>query len=165
MRFRNARRPAQALLAGALALFLAALPAARVDGTVTGELVVADQRAGVALFGFDPVSYFLDGKARMGSESIELTFGRLTWRFRSEANRAAFRAAPDIYVPRFGGYDPVALSRAAPVAGHPAIFAVHDGELFLFHRPENLAAFRADPRATIDAASAAWPLVRRSLVH
>ena len=164
MQFGNARYP-RMVLAGALALFLAVLPAARVDGAVTGELVVADQRAGVALFGFDPVSYFLDSAARIGSESIELTFGRLTWRFRSEANRAAFRAEPDVYVPRFGGYDPVALMRGAPVAGHPAIFAVHEGELFLFHKPENLAAFRAEPGAAIEAARAAWPLVRRSLVH
>lgn len=164
MQFGNARRPRK-VLAGALALFLAAVPVVRVDGAVTGELVVADQRAGVALFGFDAVSYFLHGEARVGSESFELTFGRLSWRFRSEANRAAFRAAPDAYVPRFGGYDPVALIRGAPVAGHPAIFAVHEGELFLFHKPENLVAFRADPGATIDAASAAWPLARRSLVH
>jgi hypothetical protein len=165
MKFSLALRPARAALAGALALVLAALPWERSEADVVGELVVADQLAGIALYGFDPVSYFIDGGARVGSESFELSFGRLTWRFRSQANRAAFRTEPDAYVPRFGGYDPVALSRGAPVAGHPAIFAMHDGRLFLFHRSENRAAFLADPAGSIEAARTAWPAARRSLVH
>jgi len=165
MKSRPALRRARVALALAGALTLTALPSARVDALVTGELVVADQLVGIALYGFDPVSYFIDGGARVGSESFELSFDRLTWRFRSEANRAAFRAEPDAFVPRFGGYDPVALIRNAPVAGHPAIFAVHDGRLYLFHRPENRAAFVADPAGSVEAARTAWPTVRRSLVH
>ena len=165
MKFSLALRPARAALAGVLALALTALPLERSEADVAGELVVADQLSGVALYGFDPVSYFIDGVARVGSQSFELSFGRLTWRFRNQANRAAFRAEPDAYVPRFGGYDPVALLRGAPVAGHPAIFAMHDGRLFLFHRPENRAAFLADPAGSIEGARAAWPVVRRSLVH
>ena len=165
MKFRTAIRRARVALALALGVTLTTLPLARIHASVTGELVVADQLVGVALYGFDPVSYFIDGGSRVGSETFELSFDRLTWRFRSEANRAAFRAEPDAYVPRFGGYDPVALIRNAPVAGHPAIFAVHDGRLYLFHRPENRAAFIADPAGSAEAARTAWPAVRRSLVH
>jgi len=165
MKFRIAPRRAQTAAGLALAVLLTALPLERSGASVTGELVVADQLAGVALYGFDPVSYFIDGGARVGSGSFELSFDRLTWRFRSEANRAAFRAEPDAYVPRFGGYDPVALIRGVPVEGHPTIFAVHDGRLFLFHKPENRSAFLADPGGSIEAARTAWPTVRRSLVH
>jgi YHS domain-containing protein len=164
MRFGGARW-ARTSLAGVLALTLATASLPRAAARVTNELVVADQLAGIALFGFDPVSYFLDGIAQAGSESFELAFGGLTWRFRSEANRAAFRERPDAYVPRFGGYDPIALVRGAPVAGHPALLVVHDAQLFLFHQPENRARFLAEPAAVIDAARSAWPLVRRSLVH
>jgi YHS domain-containing protein len=163
MRWRGARS-ARAVLAGALAILLATASQPAV-AKVTNELVVADHLAGIALFGFDPVSYFLDGAARSGSEAFELGFGGLTWRFRSEANRAAFKERPDAYVPRFGGYDPIALVRGAPVAGHPAIFAIYDGQLFLFHQPENRERFLAEPRVVIDGARSAWPLVRRSLVH
>lgn len=165
MKLLTALRRARVAFALALALTMTALPAERLGASVTGELVVADQLAGIALYGFDPVSYFIDGGARVGSETIELSFDRLTWRFRSEANRAAFRAEPDFYVPRFGGYDPVALIRSAPVEGHPGIFAIHDGRLYLFHKPENRAAFLADPAGSIEAARTAWPTVRRSLVH
>jgi hypothetical protein len=165
MRSKGTRRRARMMLAGAMTLVLAGLLPPRVHGAVTNELVVADAQAGIALFGFDPVSYFLEGTARAGSESIELAFGGLTWRFRSEANRAAFRDRPDAYVPRFGGYDPIALVRGAPVAGHPTMFVVHGGHLYLFHQPENRAKFIAEPNSVIDAARSAWPLVRRSLVH
>jgi YHS domain-containing protein len=165
MQLLNAKIWTRAALAGGFALVLAALPAARVQAVVTNELVVADQLAGVALFGFDPVSYFLDGTARAGLDSYELSFRGLTWRFRSEANRTAFRAEPDVYVPRFGGYDPIALVRGAPVAGHPSLFVVHEGQLFLFHQPENRAKFLAEPTPAIEAARSAWPLARRSLVH
>jgi hypothetical protein len=164
MHSKSAHRWARAGLAGALAVMLAAVPP-RAEAAVTNELVVADQHAGVALFGFDPVSYFLDGAARTGSESYELAFRGLTWRFRSEANRAAFRERPDAYVPGFGGYDPIALVRGAPVAGHPTLFVVHEGQLFLFYQPENRTRFLAEPTAAIEAARSAWPLVRRSLVH
>jgi YHS domain-containing protein len=165
MRSREAWRLARTILVGASVLILIGLLPPRGHSAVTNELVVADPGAGVALFGFDTVCYFLDGAARAGSESFELAFGGLTWRFRSEANRAAFRDRPDAYVPRFGGYDPIALVRGAPVAGHPTMFVVHDGQLYLFHQPENRAKFIAEPNVAIDAARSAWPLVRRSLVH
>ncbi|MEX0591643.1 MAG: YHS domain-containing (seleno)protein [Xanthobacteraceae bacterium] len=165
MQFTSAHSWVRGALAGALALIVAALPPVRVQAAVTNELVVADQLAGIALFGFDPVSYFLDGSARIGQEFFSLSFGGLTWHFRSEANRAAFRAQPDVYVPRFGGYDPIALVRGAPVAGHPSLFVVHEGQLFLFHQLENRTRFLAEPGPAIEAARAAWPLVRRSLVH
>jgi YHS domain-containing protein len=144
---------------------LAAVPLAPQATAATNELVVADRLAGVALFGFDPVSYFLDGSARTGTDAFELQFNGLVWRFRSEANRAAFRERPDSYVPRFGGYDPIALVRGAPVAGHPAIFLIHDGQLFLFSAPETREKFLSEPNGIVEAARSAWPLVRRSLVH
>jgi hypothetical protein len=164
MKSANARRRASVVPA-AIALTLATMLAPRLEAAVTNELVVADQLAGVALFGFDPVNYFLEGSPRPGSESFELLFGGFTWRFRSEANRAAFRDRPDAYVPRFGGYDPIALVRGVPVAGHPTMFVVHENQLFLFHQPENRAKFLADPAAAINTARSAWPLARRSLVH
>lgn len=155
---------ARAALAAAL-LVLSVAGAGTLSASVSGELVVADRRMGVALYGFDPVAYFLEARAQMGSESFELSFQNFVWRFRSEANRAAFRARPDAYVPRFGGYDPVALTRGVPVAGDPTIFALHEGRLYLFQKAEHRAAFLAAPAAVIEVARANWPGARRLLVH
>jgi hypothetical protein len=161
MKFSHALRRARAALAGAL---LFAVPIGTALASVH-ELVVADRRAGIALYGFDPVSYFLEGAAQIGSDAHELIFDGFAWHFRSEANRAAFRAEPDVYVPRFGGYDPVALTRGAPVAGNPAIFAVYESRLYLFQKPESRDEFLANPAVTAEGARANWARVRRSLVH
>jgi hypothetical protein len=54
--------------------------------------------------------------------------------------------------------------RGAPVPGHPVLFVIHDGQLFLFHSLESRGAFLARPDTTIEAARSAWPKVARTLV-
>ena len=154
----------QRVLAVMLGLLFVSLAFAPARGAVTTELVVADRIGGIALYGFDPVAYFLDGKALAGTKTFELAFGGLSWRFRNDANRAAFAASPEVYVPRFGGYDPVSLARGVPVPGHPTLFVAHDGHLFLFSSPENRKAFLAQPELMAAAAASAWPKVRSTLV-
>lgn len=165
MQFHRALRRARAALTVVVLVLLPLAAAGVAYASVAGELVVADRRAGIALYGFDPVAYFLEGAAEVGKSEHELIFSGFAWHFRNEANRAAFRDQPDVYVPRFGGYDPVALQRGVPVAGHPTIFAVHDGRLFLFQQPENRAEFLANPDGVVEAARMNWPRVRSSLVH
>ncbi len=152
-------------LAGVLCAFVLTVPGGSPRALSVTELIVADPQAGIALYGFDPVSYFLAGRAEMGSQDVQLKFTGVTWQFRNEANREAFRAQPDVYVPRFGGYDPVALTRGVPVPGHPTLFVIHDGRLYLFQKPENREAFIVAPQTTIEAARSFWPNARRSLVH
>lgn len=148
----------------ACCVLLFALGASPGRAAVTSELLVSDHHSGVALYGYDPVSYYIDGQAYAGSDRFEMSFAGLTWRFRSEANRAAFRAHPEAYVPGFGGYDPMAVIRGVPVAGHPAVFAVHKEQLYLFTTPESRAEFLKRPEALLKAAKTAWPDVRRTLV-
>ncbi len=71
----------------------------------TSELIVSDQ-TGIALYGFDPVAFFLDHTPRRGLPAFELSHAGVVFRFRNEGNRAAFKANPGVYLPRFGGYDP-----------------------------------------------------------
>lgn len=165
MEFRVALGRMRAALAAALFVVTLTIPGVPVRALAGSELIVADPRGGLALFGFDPVSYFLRGAAEIGVEQFQLNFRDVTWQFRSEANREAFRAQPDVYVPRFGGYDPVALTRGAPVPGHPTLFVIHDGRLYLFQKAEHRETFIATPQITIEAARAYWPNVQRSLVH
>jgi len=130
----------------------------------TTERIVSDPRSGLALYGFDAVAYFIDHVARGGNSAYEFRFAGLTWRFRSEANRAAFANAPLRYVPEYGGYDPVAVAAGMTVEGNPAFFAVSGQKLFLFAREESLARFLANPAGSIEAAEQAWPQVLRKLV-
>ncbi|HLL26863.1 MAG TPA: YHS domain-containing (seleno)protein [Xanthobacteraceae bacterium] len=130
----------------------------------TTELVISDPLTGIALYGFDPVAYFVDREARKGLPGFELKHAGLVWRFRNEGNRAAFAEHPGDYMPRFGGYDPLGVARGVPAAGYPSLFAIHDNQLLLFANEENRTAFLAGPDAMLDAAEATWPKVIRQLV-
>lgn len=146
---------------GALALAALALASTAVAGP---QLVVSPQ-TGLAISGFDPVAYFTDAKATLGKPELELSRDGAVWRFRNEGNRAAFTENPDIYAPRFGGYDPVAAARGASVPGHPEIWAVVADRLYLFYSNDARAAFVADPGRYIDAAERKWPSVARTIAR
>src|SRR5689334_4948039 len=93
------------------AVFAAVLLSLTISSTpqaATTVHIVVDWHTGLALGGFDPVDYFVDGDAMRGKGGFEHTFAGVVWRFRNEGNRAAFAADPEVYMPRFGGYDPVA---------------------------------------------------------
>jgi YHS domain-containing protein len=137
----------------------------QVPARAATELFVSDWQTGIALYGFDPVAFFVDHAARRGSASYELEYAGAVFRFVNEGNRAAFRASPETYAPRFGGYDPLAIARGSPAPGFPAEFVIRDRRLYFFASEANKAYFLADPRGAIAAAEAAWPQVKRGLVQ
>jgi YHS domain-containing protein len=146
----------------ALAAALVAAVAPLVDAATT-ERIVVDRHTGLAIHGFDPVAYFTDARATVGRAEMELSYAGVVWRFRNPGNRTAFAERPDVYMPRFGGYDPTALARGVAVPGHPQFWLIRDDRLYLFHSQEARDAFTADPRPAIAAAQANWPEVLRSL--
>ncbi len=156
--------PLTTLAAGlALALGLGA-PAARAAPLIGGAgEIVADPLTGLALGGFDPVSYFLPGGPRPGRRELDHLWGGAAWRFAGEANREAFRRAPEAYAPRLGGHDPEAAARGLLVAADPGVFAVRDGRLYLFRTPGARERFLADP-ALAGLAEARWGSLRGELV-
>jgi len=134
-----------------------ALPAAPGDPVVTNALT------GLAISGFDPVAYFTDAKPKIGRPGLELRLDGTVWRFANEGNRAAFAEHPEVYMPRFGGYDPTAIARGASVPGHPLLWAINGERLYLFYNAEARAAFLAEPSATIERATRKWPQVMRTV--
>ena len=139
-RARQAQKTCIGLFVGVVGIVLASSSAIR-----AGEPVAVDPQSGLAISGFDPVAYFADAAAKEGKPDIELNLEGSTWRFRNEGNRAAFADRPDIYAPRFGGYDPVAIARGASVPGHPAFWLVSNERLYLFYSVKARAMFAADP--------------------
>jgi hypothetical protein len=72
----------------------------------TDNQLAVNSNTGLAISGFDPVAYFTEGKAIFGRAEIELNLDGAVWRFSNEGNRSAFAGHPEVYAPRFGGYDP-----------------------------------------------------------
>jgi hypothetical protein len=136
-------------------LLLAGLLVQPGQGATTGRIVV-DPNRGLALSGFDPVAYFTNAKPLMGRGDLEMSFAGATWRFRNEGNRAAFAENPEVYLPMFGGHDPVAVARGTATPGHPQIWLISGDRLYLFYTPEARGAFSADAEAIAAEAARKW---------
>jgi hypothetical protein len=134
-------------------------------GAATTEWVVVNRYTGLAIDGFDPVAYFVDGAPKAGRAGLELRSAGAVWRFSNEGNRAAFAAAPGVYAPRFGGHDPIGVARGAAAAGHPALWLIAEQRLYLFYSAEAQADFSRDPESAIEAAERNWPDIQRALVR
>jgi hypothetical protein len=157
---RKRYRTADAAFAGLLAMLAAAAPASR---AATTETLVVDRHTGLAIGGYDPVAFYTDGKPVAGSPDFELEYAGAVWRFCNIGNREAFAGRPDIYMPKFGGYDPVGVAHGVAVAGNPGVWAIMGGQLFLFYDRNRLAAFAADAERITSVAERKWPDVLRTL--
>jgi len=150
-------------LVAAVLLGLACDFAASAPRASTTERVVVDRHTGLALYGIDPVAYFTDRKPVEGRQEFELRYAGAIWRFDNEGNRAAFAADPDVYMPRYGGYDPVGVGRGLATPGYPAIWVVYDERLYLFYTEDARLTFIASPTSVIASASARWSSVKSEL--
>ena len=137
-------------------------PAVSAWAAVT-ERAVVNRYSGLAIDGFDPVAYFTDAEPAKGEAGIEASAGGAVWRFRNEANRAVFLAHPDIYGPRFGGYDPVDVSNGKVIAGRAQLWLISGERLYLFSREENRSAFAADAEGIARRADGQWPALVETL--
>jgi hypothetical protein len=109
------------------------------------EVFAVDELTGVALSGFDPVSYFLGEGPKAGLPEHEVIWSGVAWRFASAANREAFLRDPETYAPRFGGYDATSVAQGLTVRANPWLSVVRSDGLYLFRTDHGRARFVADP--------------------
>lgn len=146
--------------AGLVFILAAGPPTGRAAAT---ERIVVDWHTGLAIDGYDPVGFFTDGKPVPGNPDFELRYGGAVWRFANIGNRAAFAASPDVYMPQYGGYDPLGVAHGIAVAGNPNVWLIADKKLFLFYDGHRRDKFAADPDRIIDSAERKWPSVLGTL--
>lgn len=88
-------------------------------------------RNGLGLKGYDAVAYQTEQRAVEGSAAFTAAHQGVTYRFSSAANRDAFTAEPDRYLPAYGGFCAFGVSRGYKVKIEPDAFTVVDGRLYL----------------------------------
>ncbi|HKM86993.1 MAG TPA: YHS domain-containing (seleno)protein [Xanthobacteraceae bacterium] len=159
---RQKRKQYCACLAACTGLVLA-LSASPSCIAATTERIVVDWHTGLAIEGYDPVAFFTDGKSMPGSADFEFRYGGAIWRFCNVGNRDAFAARPDIYMPQFGGYDPLGVARGVAVSGNPNVWLITGERLFLFYDRDRLEKFAANSDRLIAEAERKWPDVVRTL--
>jgi hypothetical protein len=163
----NCRYRTSALFASFVGLLSAILVSAAplASQAATTERVVMNRFTGLAIEGFDPVAYFVDGRPLRGLPDFEVTLSGAVWRFRNEGNKASFVAHPDVYGPQFGGYDPIDLARGVTLAGNPLFWVISGQRLYLFGIEANRDAFTADPARFLPQADRRWPALQRDLAQ
>jgi hypothetical protein len=87
---------------------------------------------GVALEGYDAVSYFTESKAAKGNESYTVEWKDATWLFSTNANRQRFVASPEAFAPQYGGYCSNQMSLGNLSDIDVEIWRIIDDKLYLF---------------------------------
>lgn len=91
---------------------------------------------GLALGGFDPLSYHSDfgGVPLAGSELLATRYQGVMYRFATAENRTAFLVSPDRFEPAFGGWCALGMTTSEKASADPESFMIQDGRLLVFHK-------------------------------
>jgi len=140
----------------------AAAGAVRAQSVVT--TVVTDPLTGVALEGFDPVTYFTETEPQRGKPDFEYYWRGVPWYFVSAANRDVFQRAPEVYAPQHGGYCEMSLARGYFSDGNPQLFVIEGVKLYLFYSAANREAFLMARQQALRNAAINWTRLSGGLV-
>jgi YHS domain-containing protein len=137
-----------------LALLTPAISVVAAGGPTTA---INTDESGLALKGYDPVAYFVDGRAVEGSPALPYEWNGATWRFASAANRERFIRNPKAYAPQFGGYCAWAVSRNYTADIDPDAFDVVAGKLYLNYSKLVQLRWKMNRDENIRKAQRNWP--------
>ncbi|HEV8689518.1 MAG TPA: YHS domain-containing (seleno)protein [Ideonella sp.] len=113
----------------------------------------------VALKGYDVVAYFSEHHPSKGSSDISQDFDGVRYYFSTARNRTAFSADPDHYMPQFGGYCAMGISKGKKFEADPTIFRIVEGKLYVFSSPKAGDASDQDPEI-LARARRAWDTLK-----
>ena len=115
---------------------------------------------GVAIRGYDPVSYFSQNKALKGKKDISFSYRGINYYFATENDRQLFQADPAKYEPQYGGWCAYAMGHdGSKVEIDPETFKIINGKLFLFYNRffnNTLKAWNQDESGLHAKADANW---------
>jgi hypothetical protein len=109
-----------------------------------------------AIDGYDPVSYFVDGRAERGSVEITAEWNGAVWRFASIAHRSMFIEDPQQFAPQYGGFCALGMAHGGDVPTNPEAWTIHEGKLYLNMIEEVTTTWRYNPNKLIERANLKW---------
>ncbi len=138
---------------GALSAFFLA-PAAHAQ-----DMPVYYTTDGVALAGYDAVSYFDGAKPIMGMPENSVMWKGARWHFASQENRELFESDPRAFAPQFGGYCSYAMAMGTLKSTDPNAWQVVNGRLYLTHSEAIEKIWQQDRAEYIHLAEENWPVI------
>jgi YHS domain-containing protein len=136
-----------------LAALGAALVVPRAARAATPPVYAED---GIAIDWTDPVVYFTAGAPVAGLAQHAVVWHGATWRFASDANRAAFEADPEAYAPQYGGWCAWAVAEGYTASTVPEAWAIVEGRLYLNYSRRVQRQWSRDIPGNIARADSNW---------
>jgi len=122
-----------------------------------GKTLVFLNKKGVALDGYDPISYFADGKPMKGNPEIQSPYEGAIYHFVSQEHRETFEKSPSKYAPAYGGYCGYAASIGKVRPADPLAWSIVDGRLIVQHTKTASELWNKDAPGSKAKADKYWP--------
>lgn len=90
------------------------------------------QPDGVAIGGYDVVSYRQDGGPRVGSKEFATSYDGLSYWFVTDSNRTSFLEEPERYLPEYDGFCAITLALGRVTCPQYDNFKIEGDRLLLF---------------------------------
>ena len=113
-----------------------------IDLTKNGKSTDNNPRAAES---FDTVAYFTVRKAIKGLPQFSLVHDGAEYVFSSKENRDAFEMNPEKYIPGYGSYCPVSLSKGLEEKGKPTSWRVYKDRIYWFFSDKHAEEFDQNP--------------------
>lgn len=118
---------------------------------------------GIAIKGYDPVSYFISVEPKEGMEELTYEYEGATYQFVDQENLDTFKADPEKYVPAYGGWCAYAVGNGYTADANPETYKILDGKLLLFYNKfftNTLDKWNKDEKSLSENAEMNWPDIK-----
>jgi hypothetical protein len=120
---------------------------------------------GMAIGGYDPVLYFENHQAVLGTPAYVFSYHGSLFHFANARDRGIFAANPSEFAPQYNGFCTFGVATGAKVASNPNSFRIIDGKLYLQYSDAVSRQFDQDVPGNLRKAEANWPSVRTKQIE
>jgi YHS domain-containing protein len=137
--------------------------------TVSAQVDPVDKN-GLAIGGYDLVSYFISIKPVKGYSEFASEHNGAKYLFSTADNKKKFNENPDMYLPQYDGYCALAIGTTAKkISIDPETYRITDGKLYLFFNGKSfsgtvfnsLTPWVKDEENLITKSNKNWPTVKQ----
>jgi len=152
---------AASAIAGAAAIGATTAYAADEYNVSTGTTVNGE---GVAMRGNDVVALSMGLKVIPGHAQFTHVHDGVAYYFASEKAKNKFAAAPEKFMPQYGGFCALGVALGKKLDGSPRFADVVDGKLYVFLNAAVFDTYMKDKAGTLAKAAEMWPAIQHKSV-
>jgi YHS domain-containing protein len=115
---------------------------------------------GVALKGYDVVSYFQTDAPQKGDKAYQFEWGGVTWHFSNLQNLEQFKEDPARFTPQYGGWCAYGMSNNYKAPTDPVAWTIIDNKLYLNYNRKVQEEWSKKTEEFINRADRNWEVLK-----